>query len=35
MTLKQVIATAVEQNPDVVLARLDRQKARAEVVDRA
>jgi outer membrane protein TolC len=32
MTLKQVVATAVEQNPDVVLARLDRQKARAEIV---
>jgi outer membrane protein TolC len=32
MTLKQVIALALEQNPDVVLARLDRQKARAQVV---
>jgi outer membrane protein len=32
MTLKQVVALALEQNPDVVLARLDRQKARAQVV---
>lgn len=31
MTLRQVVAMALEQNPDVVLARLDKQKARAQV----
>jgi len=31
MTLKQAVAVAIEQNPDVVMARLDRQKARDQV----
>ncbi len=31
MTLKQALAVALEQSPDVVLARLDRQKAREQI----
>lgn len=31
MTLKQALDLALQQNPDVVLARLDQQKARAQV----
>ena len=31
MTLREVIAMALEQNPDVIVARLDGQKARAQV----
>ena len=31
MTLRQALDVAVEQNPEVVLARLDRQKARDQV----
>jgi outer membrane protein len=31
MTLRQTVETAVKQNPDLVLARLDEQKARAAV----
>jgi outer membrane protein TolC len=31
MTLKQAVAVAMEQNPDVVMARLDRQKARDQI----
>src|SRR4029079_793664 len=31
MTLKQAIDVAMQQNPDVVLARLDQQRARADV----
>jgi outer membrane protein TolC len=31
MTLKQAVAVAIEQNPDVVIARLERQKARDQV----
>src|SRR6476646_886181 len=31
MTLRQAIDTALQQNPDVVLARLDQTRARADV----
>ncbi len=31
MTLRQAIDLALQQNPDVVLARLDEQKARYQV----
>ena len=32
MTLKQALDLALEQNPDVLLARLDQQKARDQVL---
>jgi outer membrane protein TolC len=31
MTLREVVALAMEQNPDVIIARLDGQKARAQI----
>ena len=31
MTLREVVALAMEQNPDVIVARLDGQKARAQI----